>query len=82
MRTVAYYSFTSYLSLEWADETKPPEPTAIRLLHAGRFLEDSEPLSNGTRDLGFLVHFQALILALLSQTGSSTPIRLHPRSYT
>jgi hypothetical protein len=52
LRIVADCSFTSY-PLEWADETKPPDPAAIRLLHAGRFLEDNELLSNGMRGLGF-----------------------------
>ena len=82
LRTVADCSLTSYPSLEWADETKPSELAAIRLLHAGRFLEDNELLSNGTRSLGFLVDFHALILVPLSQTGNFLPIRRHPPSYT
>ena len=82
LRTVADCSFVSYLSLEWADETKPSEPAAIRLLHAGRFLEDNELLSNGTGGLGFLVDFHGLILVPLLQTGNFLPIRRHPRSYT
>lgn len=81
VRTAADCSITSYLSLEWAEETKPPEPAAIRFLHAGRFLEDSELLSNGIRGLDFLVDFQALILAPLSQTGNFLPIRRLLRSY-
>ena len=80
LRTIADCSFTSYLSLEWADETKPVEPGAIRLLHAGRFLEDSELLSTSTRGLGFLVDFRALILARFSQTGNLLLIPRLPRS--